>query len=217
MHSLPGVTCVLFDLDGTLVESTAALHDAFNHFAADCGVVPDAAMVARFDGLSTHEIVDRAVREWRIELPVEAVRRKYFDRLASAYGEVKPAPCAHDVLASLRTRGRRLGLVTSAAGELVSGLTDRLGWRQTFDAMVCGEAGRKGKPHSDPYRTALRLLGLAAESAVAVEDSVTGIRSAHSAGLRVIAIAKPHRQPIMLEAGAAMTIGSLDEILSILE
>jgi HAD superfamily hydrolase (TIGR01509 family) len=155
--------------------------------------------------------------EWPTGMPRDVLRRRYFDRLSRAYARVEPAASASDVLSALRTRGSRLALVTSAAPELAYGLLDRLGWRQGFDAIVCGDAGRRGKPHPDPYLAALKHLAVAANDAVAVEDSVNGIRAAHGAGLRVIAVSGPNKQQSFLDAGALMVIGSLASLLSILE
>ena len=96
-------------------------------------------------------------------------------------------------------------------------MLDRLGWRNNFDAIICGDSSRKGKPHPDPYLAALGILGLAADRAVAVEDSVIGVRSAHAAGVRVIAVVPPDRAPKARKAGAVAAIGSLDRLLSMLE
>jgi HAD superfamily hydrolase (TIGR01509 family) len=217
MYSLRDVTNVLFDLDGTLVDSTASVHDAFKCFALACGANPDPSVLARFDGLSTYEIVDRAIQAWHVDLPVEAVRTKYFSLLARAYEKVKPADSAYHTLSTLRARGRTLGLVTSASRELTYGLLDRLGWRQIFELIVCSEPDQKGKPHPEPYRAALRSLCIRPENAIAVEDSINGIRSARAAGLRVVAIAQPHARQIMLDAGAIASMCTVDGILNIIE
>ena len=74
-----------------------------------------------------------------------------------------------------------------------------------FAAVVTGDEVAHGKPHPEPYRAAARLLGVAPEDCVAIEDSPTGVRSAVAAGVPTLAV--PHVVPVPETAGAVHVDG----------
>src|SRR5207344_2423956 len=87
------------------------------------------------------------------------------------------------------------------------------GIEDAFQATVSSEEVSRGKPAPDVYLEAARRLGVAPESCAAVEDSHSGIRSAHAAGMRVIAIPNGSYPPDPdALALAAVTLASLDEL-----
>jgi HAD superfamily hydrolase (TIGR01509 family) len=86
----------------------------------------------------------------------------------------------------------RLGLASSSNRSLIDTVLAATGLAHLFEAVVSSEEVPRGKPAPDVYLEAARQLGVAPEGAAAVEDSANGIRSAHAAGMRVIAI--PNRR-----------------------
>jgi beta-phosphoglucomutase-like phosphatase (HAD superfamily) len=90
---------------------------------------------------------------------------------------------------------------------------ERAGIAQLFAATVSSEEVERGKPAPDVYLEAARRLGVAAERCAAVEDSANGIRSAHAAGMRVLAFPNAHYPPPPdALALADEVLGSLDEL-----
>jgi HAD superfamily hydrolase (TIGR01509 family) len=81
----------------------------------------------------------------------------------------------------------RLGLASSATRAVLDAVLATTGWERIFAVAVSADEVARGKPAPDVYRRALTLLG-DPPRAVALEDSANGIRSAHAAGLRVIAV-----------------------------
>ncbi len=92
---------------------------------------------------------------------------------------------------------------------MIDVVLDAMGVTDRFAATVSSEEVARGKPAPDVYLEAMRRLGIT--EGVAIEDSENGIRSAHAAGLRVIAIPNPHFPP----ADAALALA--DEILENLD
>src|ERR1700704_3119398 len=84
--------------------------------------------------------------------------------------------------------GWPLGLASSSNRPVIEMFLDRSALRDCFQAIVSSEEVAHGKPAPDVYLAAARLLGVDPRHAVAVEDSTNGIRSAHAAGTRVVAI-----------------------------
>jgi HAD superfamily hydrolase (TIGR01509 family) len=95
-------------------------------------------------------------------------------------------PGALDLLAEIAAAGVPHALVTSAEPEIMTAALDSIGVR--FPVTVCAADVIRGKPDPEPYRLAAARLGVAPERSVALEDSPTGIRAAHAAGLTVVAV-----------------------------
>jgi HAD superfamily hydrolase (TIGR01509 family) len=103
-------------------------------------------------------------------------------------------PGALDLLTDLNAAGVPCALVTMSyrrfVDPVVEGLPDG-----AFDAVVTGDAVERGKPYPDPYLKAARLLGVAADHCLAIEDSNTGARSAETAGCTVLCV--PNHVPVL--------------------
>src|SRR5690349_3689530 len=102
-------------------------------------------------------------------------------------GPIPWRPGAQDALATLRTAGLPAALVTNTKRSITELCLETLG-RHMFDVSVCGDEVDSGKPAPDPYLRAARLLGVAPEDCVAVEDSPTGSAAALAAGCRVLVV-----------------------------
>jgi len=207
---------VLFDFDGTLVDSREEVLRAFSRFAAKHSVTATKAVIRLFDGLTTYEIVQRAKAEWRIPTSLNELTETYFALLAATYAQVPESTGASSALAALAGRQRRLGLVTSAPEELVEPVLRRFGWIDVFHCKVYGTPGVCGKPDPALYLDGLSKLDMASGNVLAVEDSVSGVRSAIAAGIRVAAIGSASSQAQLRGAGAHLVLHDLPSLVSAL-
>ncbi len=99
-------------------------------------------------------------------------------------------PGATHLLTQLSATGKQLAVVTNAPRAVVTEILRRLHLDAFFKVVVCIDDVANGKPDPEPYRTALLRLGVDPSRAIAVEDTLTGRRSAEAAGLRVVMFAK---------------------------
>lgn len=182
---------VLWDLDGTLVDTSSVWWLAYEDLAARWGrrLTPSA-----WPRLAGRTIVDSVV-QLRDELglavspAVEEDTRWLVARagaLVAARAPLPWRPGAERALAVVRDAGIPTALVTSSWRAMVSVVLARLG--TTFDAVVCGDEVAVGKPAPDAYRCAAGRLGVPIEACVAVEDSPTGAAAAEAAGARVLVV-----------------------------
>jgi len=121
------------------------------------------------------------------ELNDEVVRRmlgRYAEELPLIVG-------AADAVRRLRA-SFRLAVASSSNRELIDGVRDAAGLADLFEATVSSEEVPRGKPAPDVFLEAARRLAVAPERCAAIEDSANGIRAAHAAGMRVVAI--PNRR-----------------------
>jgi sugar-phosphatase len=111
-----------------------------------------------------------------------------------------------------RAEGLALGLATSSTRVLIDTVLAKLGMDEAFAVAHSAVDEEFGKPDPAVFLTTARLLGVEPAECVAIEDSVTGVRSAKAAGMRVIAVPPPH---LFEEAGyeeADIKLGSLEEL-----
>ena len=180
---------VLFDLDGTLVDSEPVWDDALRVLARELG----AELSDRARAATVGTNVDVSVGIVHADLG-----RPDADPLASGERLVELArerfarglvwrPGARELVDAVRGAGIPTALVTNTHRPLVrvalGPLLDEL-----FDVSVCGDEVRLPKPHPEPYLTAAALLGADPGDTVAVEDSPTGVASAEAAGCQVLVV-----------------------------
>lgn len=180
---------VLFDMDGTLVDSEPLWYAAEAKYVAQHGRVwteEDALSVVGTSGpYSTARMRDKAGTDDSHEVIFSFIMDQMVDSVRS--GQLKMRPGIAQLLDRLRSEHIPTALVTSSTRRLVSEVLSNL-VDLSFDATVCFEDVREHKPDPEPYLVATKTLGVAPANCVALEDSPSGVKSALAAGLRVVAI-----------------------------
>lgn len=182
---------VLFDMDGTLVDSEklwdislAALYD---HHGGRLTPQVRASMV----GGSAEDTIRTVHTD--LGLPLEPVAMARSERLLHEYtGELFEdglpwCAGAQELLEALAAEQTPTALVTNTARELTERALKSIG-RHYFSVSVCGDEVPRGKPAPDAYERAAALLGLEPSACLAIEDSITGTAAAESAGCPVLVI-----------------------------
>lgn len=183
---------VVFDLDGVLIDSETIWNRVRRELVADVG--------GRWTPEADRAIMGMSPVEWRRYLAVtlgvplgeDEIGRRVVGGMVAAYRE--RLPLVPGAVAAVRAVGaeRMLGLASSSDRVLIDTVLDAAGIADAFAATVSSEEVARGKPSPDVYREACRRLGVAPGDATAIEDSSNGLRSAHAAGLGVVAI--PNRE-----------------------
>jgi beta-phosphoglucomutase len=197
---MPEFSAILFDFDGTLLDSEPAHWASWAETLAPVGIqlewdfyrkycvgIDDRELVRRFSSRAAPAIAFDEL--W----PLYAVKLDLFRRRVC-----QSPPFPHglgEFLASLREL-YRLAVVSSSARPEVEPLLVTAGLRGYFDAVVCAEDTRHHKPSAEPYLLAAAMLG--APSALVVEDSAAGIASGRAAGFEVVEVASPGAMPELL-------------------
>jgi HAD superfamily hydrolase (TIGR01509 family) len=180
---------VLFDMDGTLVDSEKVWDVALNELAERAGGRLSVAARQAIIGSNMRETMrilrDDLDQPDRPEAPdVAWLNQRVYELFTRG---LVWRPGALELLRAVRAAGIPTALVTSSGRRLVEVALDTLG-RENFDVVVCGDEVRMPKPDPEPYRTAAELLGVRIEDCVAIEDSPTGVASALASGAAVLAV-----------------------------
>ncbi|MFN8196127.1 MAG: HAD family phosphatase [Nocardioidaceae bacterium] len=205
---------VLWDMDGTLVDTEPYWHEAEFELAAAFDA-PWSEQHALF--LVGHNLLDSGhyIRDvMSLPLEPEEIVDRLLDGVVSRVSRRVPwRPGAVELLAELNRTGVPCALVTMSYLRFVEPVLAALP-PDSFAAVVTGDAVDRGKPHPEAYLTAAELLGVSPADCVAIEDSDTGATSAEAAGCTVLVV--PHHVEVPPTPGRVfaptlrdMTPGSL--------
>ncbi|MFC4912522.1 HAD family hydrolase [Actinomadura gamaensis] len=205
---------VVFDLDGVLVDSEPVWEEVRRGYVADRGGTWRSDTQDRLMGMSTPEWAEYLATDViGGDATADQVAYEVIDRMSGRYAEEVPLmPGAVEAVRRLADLCP-LGLASSSPRALIDIVLGHLGIAGLFRATVSTEEVDQGKPAPDGYLTAAARLEVPADGCVAVEDSSNGLRSAHAAGMRVVAVPHPRYPPAGdAIALAAAKITTLDEL-----
>jgi len=207
------IEAVVFDLDGVLIGSEEVWDAVRERYVRERGGRYDADVQRAMMGMSAPEWSRFLHEDAGVPDEPEAINRDVVQLMLEAYRRELPLlPGA--VEAVRRTAGAfPLALASSSNREIFETVLELAGLAQCFHTTVSSEEVERGKPAPDVYLEAARRLGVEPGRCAAVEDSHAGIRSAKSAGMRVMAIPNasypPDEEALEL---ADVTLASLDEL-----
>jgi sugar-phosphatase len=199
---LPVLLC---DLDGVLVDSTAAIDRVYRLWAADHGL--DAALVVKTaQGRPSREVVRVCAPQLDAVAQSAAIEAAH---VADQDGVVAVAG-AYELLS--QTSPERLAVVTSCSPALAAARLAAAGLPLPRVCVTAGDVAR-GKPDPEGYRLAAGLLGAAAADCVVVEDAPAGVAAGLAAGMRVVAVLTSHPRAAL--AGADAFVEDVNEVPAI--
>jgi HAD superfamily hydrolase (TIGR01509 family) len=190
------IEAVVFDMDGVLVDTEHLWDEVREALTEEWGgrYTPEAQEAMM--GMSSpewsrylHEVV--GLRE-----PPEVINAEVVRRMLERYEMDLPVvPGAVEAVRRLAREGYRLAVASSSSRERIDGVLRRLELTELFEVTVSSEEVARGKPAPDVYLETAHRLGLPPGRCAAIEDSASGIRAAHAAGMRVIAYPNRHYPP----------------------
>ena len=206
---------VLFDLDGTLIDSGEIILSSFRHATKTVleREIPDEVLAAAVGGSNIYDQM-RAFDEERAEELV----RVYREHNEPLHDDLVAFEGIERVLERLKSEGRQLGIVTAKRRRTVDLAFAILPLERYFDAVVTAEQTEHHKPHPEPVLTALERLGSEPADAAFVGDSPFDMGAGKAAGVFTVAVSwgKIHPVERLRDAGADAVVNSPDELLDVL-
>lgn len=182
---------VLFDLDGTLIDSAPDLAGAINRLRRDAGLAPlPLAQLRPMVGSGARGMVGVAFGVKPGEDRYAGLRDGFLAHYEAALlQETAPFAGVEALLASLERAGIPWGIVTNKATRYTRPIVDGLGYAERARVVVCGDTTPHAKPHPEPLLTAVRALGLPPASVVYIGDDERDAQAARAAGMPMLAAA----------------------------
>lgn len=206
---------IVFDLDGTLIDSAPELTKALNDTLAEDGRGPlrvDEVKLMIGDGID--KLVERGLAatggpagEEQLMALGERVREFYWDA-----GVSKPFPGVLETLEKLRGHRLKLAVCTNKPYEPTMNILRGLGIGDHFAAVGAGDSYRTRKPDPGPLRAILDALGATPATTVMVGDSSNDVATARGAGVPIIAVSYGYSRVPVQQLGADIVVERFDEI-----
>ncbi len=189
MNTLDGIS-VIFDLDGTLVDSEPNYYEAGRRTLAAYGV-PDFTWADHeaYVGISTQETVADWKRRYGLRATVEellAVKNRHY--LGLARTSARAYPEMRKFVELLAGEGVPMAVASGSSPEAIGAVLARTGLDARLRTVVSADEVARGKPAPDVFLEAARRLGAEPARCVVLEDAAPGAAAAHAAGMRCIAI-----------------------------
>lgn len=212
--------CVLFDLDGTLVDSRADLADAVDA-ALERNALPALGQerIIEFVGAGARNLIQRALQA------VGATADRTEAVLATFFGEYRQNhlhktrlyPHVEPTLQRIHALGLKLGLVSNKPYEFSASLLRHFGLAPLFTAVLGGDSLPQRKPDPRPLLAALEACGAGPAEALLVGDGEHDMQGALAAGIYAVGVTYGFREaPVLIEAGADVLLDGIQELTALL-
>ena len=215
-------TCgIIFDLDGTLIDSYEAIGASLNHALTRLGLAPlPAELIRVMVGRGLEVLIARALdsqhpeSDGRIAQAVELFREHY-DR--TCVGRTRLLPDVETTLNLLSARGYRMGVATNKPSYFARRLLDALGVGALIPFVFGPDLSGHHKPHPEMVHRVLAAMGLTASEAVYVGDMEVDIETARAAGVRVVVMPTGSSTlPALQAADAYLVVSGFGALLDLL-
>jgi pyrophosphatase PpaX len=204
---------VLFDLDGTLIDSGAIILASFKHATRTVleREIPETELAASVGGSSIYDQM-RAIDAAQADELV----RVYREHNEPLHDELETFEGVEHVLARLKDEGRRLGIVTAKRRKTVELAFAVLPLERYFDAVVTSDMTERHKPDPAPVLAALDLLEVEPSEAAFVGDSPFDVGAGKAAGVFTVAVAWGNIHPVEALLEADTLVEAPEELLDVL-
>ncbi|HEY3019142.1 MAG TPA: HAD family phosphatase [Solirubrobacteraceae bacterium] len=208
---------VVFDLDGVLIDSEERWNAAREALTREAGGTWSAGAQRAMMGMSAPEWSHYLRDELGVPMSPEEINDDVVARMEAGYRDGLPLlPGAVEAVHALGARWP-LGLASSANRPIIALVLEVAGLEACFAATVSSEEVDRGKPAPDVYLEAARQLDVDPRRCVAIEDSTNGLRSAHAAGMAVVAVPNaafaPDPDALALAGAVVGTVGEVTPAL----
>lgn len=180
---------VIFDLDGTLVDSMGVWKEIDIEYLGAYGFEVPELLQRDIEGMSFTETAVYFKNRFSIKESVEEIKQTWQRMAMDKYSyEVKLKPGVEKFLPFLREQGIKMAVASSNDRQLIEAALVNRGLREYFDCIITACEVQKGKPAPDVYLAAAKRLSVSPETCLVFEDIVQGIMAGKNAGMKVCAV-----------------------------
>jgi len=206
------MSAIIFDLDGTLIDSAPDIRAATNRMLADEGKEPlDLKTITSFIGNGLPKLVERAMAARGIDAAehprLSQVTLDYYNEAPSDLTELYPGVL--DAIKAFRAAGHRIGLCTNKPEEPARAILRDFGVEDLFDVVIGGDTLTVKKPDPAPLKAAFEALG---QEGLYVGDSEIDAETAERAGVPFALFTEGYRKVPVEDMTAAVTFAQFDAL-----
>lgn len=194
---LKNIKAVIFDLDGTLVDSMWMWKQIDIDYCKKCNVDMPLDLQKEIEGLSMRETAVYFKENLNIDHSIEEMMSDWNDMARQTYTyDVDFKIGCKDFLDNLKNNGIKTGIATSNSRELLNAVTAALNLEDYIDCFKTGDEVGRGKPAPDIYLAVADELGVAPEECLVFEDIIPGLQAGINAGMKTCAVADDYSKDV---------------------
>jgi HAD superfamily hydrolase (TIGR01509 family) len=207
-------TAVIFDLDGTLLDTEPLYTSAAQRVLDPHGHVYTMELKRKVMGGDSNRSAQLTIDEFGLPMTVKEFLVERESYLKALFPEAEEMAGAGAYLRHLYSKNIPTGIATSSHSHLCDLKISQRDWRELLTTVVCGddEELHKSKPEPDIFLLCANRMGVEPENIVAFEDSRNGVLAAKAAGMTVVAIKSPYTSPADLQE-ADLVIGNYRSLI----
>ncbi|GAB4824891.1 hypothetical protein Ancab_007761 [Ancistrocladus abbreviatus] len=205
-HAEAKILAVIFDLDGTLLNTENATRGILKEFLAKFGKALNTDTEHRRLGRTQKETAIVMVEDYDLPFTPD----QFIQEITPLWAEAKPLPGANRAISHLHKHQIPLALASNSLREYIDAkISHHEGWKESFSVILGSDQVKSGKPAPDLFLEAAKRMGVDANDCLVVEDSLIGVKAAKAAGMRVVAV--PSRSEVDSASLADSVLQSLLE------
>jgi len=194
---LDEIEAIIFDLDGTLIDSMNVWSEIDQEYMAKLGIPIPADLRNDIEGMGFAEVAVYFQNRFHIQQSVKEITDEWHEMAYDKYAkEIRLKPGAGDFLRDMKKRDRKLGIATSNSRQLLKAVLVSNGVDDLFDAFCTSDEVNNSKPAPDVYLKVADKLNVSPESCLVFEDIPQGIMAGKNAGMRVCAVEDNFSMPV---------------------
>lgn len=187
---------IIFDMDGTLVDSEVVWEKAEAEMFARRGIVYSDEVRQQVIGLRLDEFFSKLIAIYNLDETVEALSQELDAEMVKIIPtQVQPKAGANELLDYVAGLGIPYAIASSSPMSIIRAVVDAQGWTARIPRLYTADDVALGKPAPDVYLYAMQELGVEASACLALEDSPNGARAAVAAGMTCYAVPDFHSKP----------------------
>ena len=194
------VQAVIFDMDGTLVESEHIWTQAKQDVARNCGVNVTDDLLKRYVGRGLNDFINDVLHPMTLKHAAELNIEMQEKALTDYGGRISVICDAIDILTAFSSAGIRVSICSSNSFQAINRSLEVLNAIELVEIVVSGDTLPLGKPHPLPYFKTLDKLNLDAKNTIAFEDTIVGLTAATTAGIQTMIVGQKIDDPIFSNA-----------------
>ena len=203
---------VIFDMDGTIVDSLPYHYESWRIFFEENKVEDFSEKLKKYKGGGTLDLMKAvygdiySINELKkMSDDKEIIFRKIYK------GNIKPIDGFLEFILYLKSKKIQLGLASNAIKKNVTLTLNELGIHDLFDSIICGDEVNFGKPNPEMFDKTINRFNIKKDNCIIFEDSIEGINAAINAGINVIGVTSSSSSDILNNAGCIRSINDYEK------
>lgn len=184
----PQISAVIFDLDGTLLNTEDVTKNILKDFLARYGKVQDSEKEKKRLGMTFNESSVAIVNDYELPLTRDEYVQEILPMYQGTWLLAKPLPGANRLMGHLHKHGVPFALASNSLRKNIEGKISHHGWKENFAVILGSDQVESGKPAPDLFLEAAKGMGVDASRCLVIEDSIVGVKAGKAARMNVVAV-----------------------------